>query len=321
MTFFSARRRGFTLIELLVVIAIIAILIGLLLPAVQKVRAAAANATCKNNLKQLGLAANNYASDHNGALPSGSYGPPQGVYPRPFFNYQYIGCLVPLLPYMEQGNIYNPIQQNGAFITNLTQQDGRRGWWTNGHTWRASQFRIKSFLCPADDPYARTQSVVALMHQYRFGNVLAAFGNNTSLGRTSYTGVAGGLGKINHTGWDRYTGIFHARSSNTLPQITNADGTSQTMMFGELVGEDHRGDYAYTWMGTGMMPTAWGLADTRNSANRFLSQRVKFASKHDGGVNFCFGDGSVHTVHRGISTANYRRASGWLDGLTHSLDN
>ena len=89
-------RRGFTLIELLVVIAIIAVLIGLLLPAVQKVREAAARSQCSNNLKQLGLASLNYESSH-GTLPPG-YVQKSGV-----------SALAFLLPYIEQDNLYGQI--------------------------------------------------------------------------------------------------------------------------------------------------------------------------------------------------------------------
>src|SRR5438094_9843692 len=99
----SARRRGFTLIELLVVIAIIAVLIGLLLPAVQKVRAAAARMKCANNLKQLGLAIHNY-HDSNGKFPPGAVGPRPGVAGTSGLKHHALGSY--LLPYLEQDALF-----------------------------------------------------------------------------------------------------------------------------------------------------------------------------------------------------------------------
>jgi prepilin-type N-terminal cleavage/methylation domain-containing protein len=93
-----SRPQGFTLIELLVVIAIIAILIGLLLPAVQKVREAATRSQCTNNLKQMGLAVHNYESAYGGSHP------PPGTQMHSLFTY--------LLPFIEQNNVYNMIDPN-----------------------------------------------------------------------------------------------------------------------------------------------------------------------------------------------------------------
>ena len=106
----TRRRHGFTLIELLVVIAIIAVLIGLLLPAVQKVREAAARTKCANNLKQIGLAAHNYETSM-GYLPSG-------------LDTQYVSTMVHLLPYVEQDAVYK----------NFSFAPTNRVWWSSAKT-------------------------------------------------------------------------------------------------------------------------------------------------------------------------------------------
>src|SRR5436305_984988 len=131
-------RHGFTLVELLVVIAIIAILIGLLLPAVQKVREAAARASCQNNLKQISLAAHDYDSA-NGHLPPGlNWDATTNRGPK-------IGLLVYLLPYIEQDNIYRTFPQ-AIFDPNSPR------WWTYSQILNTNGVyaHVKSFECPAD---------------------------------------------------------------------------------------------------------------------------------------------------------------------------
>jgi prepilin-type N-terminal cleavage/methylation domain-containing protein len=131
--------RGFTLIELLVVIAIIAILIGLLLPAVQKVREAAARMSCSNNLKQLGLAIHNYASTYDSKLPALTVDGVNNGGAGASYGGVYKGCiLVTLLPFIEQQNLYN------AAVANPSDT-----WDGNGNPTPRLQ-TVKTYNCPSD---------------------------------------------------------------------------------------------------------------------------------------------------------------------------
>ncbi len=137
------RWQGFTLIELLVVIAIIAILIGLLLPAVQKVREAAARISCANNLKQMSLATINCADQHQGKLP-----PSVGLYPsngQPAAGNGDGGIFLHILPYIEQNNLFQ-----ASSVT--PEPNDRNGGMQTYSQWTApiQNSRVKSYVCPSD---------------------------------------------------------------------------------------------------------------------------------------------------------------------------
>lgn len=318
----SARRSGFTLIELLVVIAIISVLMGLLLPAVQKVREAAARIQCTNNLKQIGLAAHHYGDVH-GTLPPGQLGPyPDIGMGLPPITTQFVGAFVYLLPFIEQENTHRQLVQ-GLPDGYLSPQAVYPPWWTYPTALAVAHMRIKTYVCPSDDPYSNRLMTDILTHTFRQGQWFEIFvggmevdkGGN-DLGRTSYAGVAGYGGQINNSTVDVYAGLFCNRSGVSLAQLTASDGASNTLMFGEFLGDAPTGPrrYAASWMGVGSLPTMYGTAAAPGT------DEFEFSSKHIGIIQFCMGDGSVRSIHKGIvpgTTAydNFIAASGWHDGV------
>ena len=314
-------RTGFTLIELLVVIAIIAILIGLLLPAVQKIREAANRMSCSNNLKQIALGAHNYEGAY-GEFPVGLRTDPTGA-----SNGSLIGALGQLTPYVEQDNVYRLIPQP------MLQPGYSGSWWgsialgANAPCITAARTKIKTFVCPSDGSQYSQQTGVFIGLVIK-GNTLTGFynangGNAQNAGRSNYIGSAGMFGELYP-----YPGVYTADVTTKFASMS--DGTSNTIMFGETLGGAETGtrDFALAWMGAGSLPFYWGLPSP--------AQWYTFGSKHSGVIQFAFGDGSVRRLRKGIATTadqdisegvvsstdwrQLQRAAGRQDGEVVALD-
>jgi prepilin-type N-terminal cleavage/methylation domain-containing protein len=322
--FCVARTRcAFTLIELLVVIAIIAILIGLLLPAVQKVREAAARMSCQNNLKQIALASHNYESS-KGYLPSGQYGAYPDVnvgetgYNRAYDTYS--GTFMALLPYVEQTALAS--QMLPEFTQDIFSQPPATpgffyGWADLTATTTLAQTKIKTFLCPSDPERDGTRSTLTWVYVQSDATGAANFGyygiTNQGFGRSNYASVGGACGErasTNAAGFGpnanlrNYTGIYGNRTRTTIVSIT--DGTSNTLAFGEGITIDS-GTVSWSWASIGGLPTLIGLRNAGTSTNTPFG----FASRHTGIVQFALADGSVRGLRPGSSNVWNPASADW----------
>jgi len=245
-------RSAFTLIELLVVIAIIAILIGLLLPAVQKVREAAARSSCLNNMAQVGKALHNYASANQDRLPPALWVRGSQVGWQDDNN---IGpnWAVMILPYMEQSAMYNQAQgsiNNHISGINYGQSTNNTGVGGVDNGWRGiAQNIVKSYVCPAD-PYSGATGTLLNRGGYNWarGNYAANTGPGGMQwgGATGMAGVSGGSGSWNAGG------PMTLNWGAGLGQLSNEDGSANTIVINHIraapgpnPGGDPRGAWAF----------------------------------------------------------------------------
>ncbi|MEP3479130.1 MAG: DUF1559 domain-containing protein [Fuerstiella sp.] len=290
----KTRSRGFTLIELLVVIAIIAILVSLLLPAVQQAREAARRTQCKNNLKQLGLALHNYHDVHR-TFPSGWIAV-DGNQQSAHEGQSGAGWGTMILPQMEQGNLYSQFDSNLSitdpvnivFVTTV----------------------IPAFQCPSDPKPDSWQ----ITEEGDDTNVLA------TLPTANYVGVFGpeeldgcenaaGTAPVSAAGQCLGDGFFYHNSSVKLRDVT--DGTTNTFMIGERKTDETLGWFT-TWPGVvaeGEEAFQRVLGSADHVPNSPAAHFDDMSSNHVGGAQFCLGDGSVRFVSENIDDGLYKSLS------------
>jgi len=328
----SRRDRGFTLIELLVVIAIIAILIGLLLPAVQKIREAANRMKCSNNLKQIGLGCHNY-NDTNGTLPP-SYLLGRGIGWNDANN---IGpnWAVLILPFVEQDNLYKTQQASITNYTNFANPNAAFGG-SNDQNWRQMRStKVPVYTCPSE-PFGNTMAT-----NYGGGWARGAYAAN---GSPCWDPGGSAYGNTN-TGINGYRGggVFSVNQSESVAGLSVQDGTANTIMINHLRAGPQADDFRGVWANglPGCSTTyhhangdAFGPNDTGCCSDDLAGciDRPDIAmgcwnggfgqgearAAHTSGVLAGMGDGSVRPFRTGITQAVWFLMNSRCDSQTWS---
>jgi prepilin-type N-terminal cleavage/methylation domain-containing protein len=309
----SKKKNGFTLIELLVVIAIIAVLIGLLLPAVQKVREAAARMSCSNNLKQLGLAVHNYENANNGKLPTSGEGNNAA---KTATDFDLESFYTQILPYVEQNNVYQMMDHNKFYLDTTAPQNQA-----------AAKTKIKTFLCPsnpvnAPDPDGYAGADYMPISYVNIGTDGSSPYTTTQARRDAFL-------KLHKFGGAKFGDC--------------TDGTSNTIVLVEDVGKNgaFNGGYSlfyptyklYAWadpnMGNGVSGPPGGTIRPINNNSTPINGPTtcpwttnncgpndEASGWHTGGVLALRGDGSVAFLRESITMAQMRLLCDPQTGLT-----
>jgi len=347
-------RHGFTLIELLVVIAIIAVLIGLLVPAVQKVREAANRMSCSNNLKQLALAAMNYEGQNQ-------YFPPGWIAPNSVYNLPGAGIImgprlnetrctnvmVELLPFIEQEGLV----KKWDFVGNNNLMNAAN---PNGPAGQV----VKIFLCPTSVVASRPTAVVSgatygLNSYGGVGGRISFSARTTALPQapntngTSPQPIAPAALNVSGSTTIHATldGMFYTNSRVRISDVI--DGTTNTLMFGERQHKDPIFDQIYTsfpilgWSGWGWVnqenalgdflvggcqPINWmvpasAVGSPNSSNNNWIRMKLSsMSSGHSGGANVALADGSVRFLRDSLPVATLWALCTRASGETASAD-
>ncbi len=321
-------RFGFTLVELLVVIAIIGVLVAILLPAVQAAREAARRNQCRNNLKQLALAANNHL-DVNKFFPTGGWG--WGWAGDPNYGYglnQPAGWMYNILPFIEEQAVHD-------LGKSLPENSNQR----RAATKAAIESVIPLYFCPT----RRTATAVAFVHGTNYVNAPPP-NRPVTVGRNDYVACAGDTavlaecfgpgsyqeGLKGHGCWtssnnNRMNGMNVLRGSGLIGLKRVTDGLSKTLMYGEkyLVVRsyettDHDNDQGWN-LGHDRDINRWSDVPPFNDALGQPSRYSVFGSAHPGGMQVAMGDGSVHTIPYEIDAVVFRRLGVRNDGLPAAI--
>ena len=330
--------RGFTLIELLVVIAIIAILIGLLLPAVQKIREAANRMKCSNNMKQCALALHNYNDTNTNFPPSAYAGPNVG-----YNDESNIGpsWMIMILPYVEQDNLYRLYSTGIQNYINWQQFNGAAGTF-NDQTWRAiATNTVKTYQCPSDPkisiPFTRLtgpngpqnwtrSSYAANSGPGRIGNIIGGASDTITIPGTSTSISAAGVMNLNF--------------GDSVGTLSSEDGTSNTILVNHvragMDGSDPRGTWALGMVGAsytcncpygdcaGPNDSGSNSDDVKGCTNAPQLNmgcwngdygQANGRANHSGGINAAMADGSVRYIRNSIDLTTWALLQSRNDGL------